>query len=244
MLTNEPIRCDYEVGGEDDGVPDDIQVDCDLFDDDNIVDLFAWRSYEEDDPFSGGDRGWIDFSAVVDESGPLQDDCISGGCGAREMMCLMSDGSNVLLEPPFCAPGASGLKSGNFRNANFDAEVVGSFASLPTFRKVGCSACADLDDDGDLDDLPVPANNNCGGGSAEPVNFCITGFACAQVIGEEQGIELCNAADPDDCSPLNNVKLLKFQLQCGEQACQTNLGYTDPGQTGDPFSPKAVTLTK
>jgi hypothetical protein len=244
MLTKKSIFCAYPGDDED----DDIQVDCDVLqndggnpspgDADYVVDLFAWRPYNEEDPLSGGDRGWVDFSAVVDESGPIQDDCIDGGCDANEIRCLITEGSNALLEPPLCIPGASGIKGGAVTSSHFD-DVVGTFASLPVFHKVGCEDCPE-----EGQDQPVPASNNCGGGGNEPINFCVDSFACARVVGYEKGITLCNAVDPTDCSTLNNAKLLKFQLECGEQACQTNLGYTDPGQTGNPFSPNAVTLTK
>jgi hypothetical protein len=219
----------------DDGTPDEQQFNCDLLpkdEPDGIVDVFAWRTYYEGDFTSGGDRGWIDFSAVIDESGPFEDVCNGSGCGTKEIMCRMREGSGALLEPPFCVPGVSGMKLGSLQSSHFD-DVIGTYASLPIFQNVGCGgACADL---------AKPGKNNCGGGGRVPVNFCVTDFACAKVVGfENKWISICGMADPDNCV---TRKAIKFQIYCGNQQCQTNVGYTDPGQTGNPYNLKAVNLT-
>ncbi len=129
---------------DDDKILDCSVYDCDLDDD------------GDDDIVGGGDRGWLDFSEVVDPH--YYDPCSQPGCGTAELKCYIETDYAARINLPACIPGDSGVKAAAWQAAGTRA---GTRVRIPLFSSIGCES-----------------GHTCPGG----LTYYVTKFGCATVI--------------------------------------------------------------
>jgi len=187
---------------------DDTEIDCTVYDCDIDND-------GRDDVISGGDRGWLDFSAPVR---PFTDDCVQPGCGESELGCQILSDSGSYIQLPTCIPGIAGIKAGvkNEVNARIDATV-----RIPLYTSLGCTVAS--------------GQALCDSGKGP--TYWVTAFGCVKVIGWIQSFDLCMP----DGSCLKNSKVIQVSIDCF--GCETAIGGTD-GTPAQPWEMRAVSLIR
>lgn len=157
---------------DDDKIVDCATYDCDL-DDDGIDDVVA-----------GGDRGWLDFSEVVDPEYP--DACVQSGCGESELECHIRRNEGALVELAACIPGDSGVKAGVKDGVQ---SRIGDSVGIPLFDSIGC-----------------PTGRTCPGG----LSYHVTRFGCIKVVSWEQSLKL----DAKDGTGNTVGKAIVVEIDC------------------------------
>jgi len=140
---------------DDDKILDCTLYDCDMDDD------------GDDDIVAGGDRGWLDFSEVIDPH--YYDPCAQPGCGTSELNCYIETDYAARINLPACIPGDSGVKAAAWQAAG---DRAGTRVRIPLFSAVGCTS-----------------GHTCPGG----LTYYVTKFGCATVI-DAATVEVLNTA--------------------------------------------------
>ena len=160
-----------------------------VWDDDKILDCTVYDCDFDDDGHDdivvGGDRGWLDFSEVVED--PYYDPCVQPGCGANELKCHILNDNGALIDLPKCIPGDSGVKAAAWHAAD---SRTGDEVRIPLYESIGCAT----------------ADHTCPGG----LTYWVTEFGCAAVMGAET-IKLKPIAGP---GPAINGKVISMTVRC------------------------------